>query len=59
MVSVAGGSYATKVEVLAIGSQAVMCGNDKGFQRDMSGAWTVSATYANKCREAIKKKEAK
>ena len=25
LVSVAGGSYATKVEVLAIGSQAVMC----------------------------------
>lgn len=41
--SVAGGSYPTKVEVLAIGSQAVMCGNSKGFQRDMSRALTVSA----------------
>lgn len=54
----AGGSYPTKEEVLPIGSQAVMCGNDKGFQRDMSGSWTVSATYANKCKEAIKKNEA-
>ena len=52
----AGGSYPTKKEVLAIGSQPVMYGNDKGFQRDMSGSWTVSATYANKCKEAIKKK---
>ena len=47
------------MDVLATGSQAVMCGDDKGFQRDMSGIWTVSTSYANKCKEAIKKKEAK
>ena len=59
LVSLAEGSYPTKVEVLAIGSQAVVRGNDKGFQKDMSGAWTVLATYANKYKEAIKQKETK
>lgn len=42
--SVAGGSYPTKMEILVIGSQAVMCGSGR-----------VSATHANTYKEVIKK----
>ena len=55
MVFVAGGSSPRRIEALAIGSQAVLCGSDKGFWGDMSKTLTVSVTYADKYKKAIKK----
>lgn len=55
MVLVVGGSCPTKGQALAVGSQTVLHGSDKGFQGDRRKALTVSSMHADKYKEAIKK----